>query len=186
MSKYLLAVHMSDEQPRQSMTDEEMRRGFALVETIERDMRAAHALVFSGRLLGPAQARVVRPSRGRVKATDGPYAETKEHLGGFYIIEATDLDAAPRGPYTPIHFHHPFRSANHNADDGSRLVEQRTPRAARIRRRLCLDCRRTPWDAVVVLPLIVGMDLGDNAVSKGPQIRHRVAYGEYLLADLGH
>ena len=94
MSKYLLAVHMSDEQPRQPMTDEEMRRGFALVEAIERDMRAAHALVFSGRLLGPAQARVVRPSRGRVKATDGPYAETKEHLGGFYIIEAADLDEA--------------------------------------------------------------------------------------------
>ena len=94
MSKYLLSVHTSDEAPRQPMTDEDMRRGFALIEAIERDMRAANALVFSGRLLEPAQARVVRPVKGRVKKTDGPFAETKEHLGGFYILEAADLDAA--------------------------------------------------------------------------------------------
>ena len=94
MSKYLLAVHTSDEVPRQPMTEEEMRRGFAVVDAIEREMRAANALVFSGRLLEPARARVVRPSKGRVKTTDGPYAETKEQIGGFYIIEAADLDAA--------------------------------------------------------------------------------------------
>ena len=94
MSKYLLAVHTSDEAPRQPMTEDEMRRGFALVEAIEHDMRAANALVFSGRLLEPARARVVRPSKGRVKTTDGPYAETKEQIGGFYIIDAADLDAA--------------------------------------------------------------------------------------------
>jgi hypothetical protein len=94
MSRYLLSVYTADDEPRQPMTDEEMRQGFALVEAIERDMRAANALVFSGRLLEPAQARVVRPSKGRVKATDGPYAETKEHIGGFYIIQATDLNAA--------------------------------------------------------------------------------------------
>ena len=94
MSQYMLSVHTADDEPRQPMTDEEMRQGFALVEAIERDMRAANALVFSGRLLEPARARVVRPSKGRVKATDGPFAETKEHIGGFYIIEATDLKEA--------------------------------------------------------------------------------------------
>ena len=57
-------------------------------------MRAANALVFSGRLGGPTEARVVRTSNGRVRAIDGPYAETKEQLGGFYIIEASDLNAA--------------------------------------------------------------------------------------------
>jgi hypothetical protein len=36
----------------------------------------------------------VRPSDGEVLTTDGPFAESKEHLGGFYIIEAEDLDAA--------------------------------------------------------------------------------------------
>jgi hypothetical protein len=41
-------------------------------------MRAANALVFSDRLLEPARARVVRPSKGRVQATDGPFAETKD------------------------------------------------------------------------------------------------------------
>ena len=94
MSQFLLSVHSSEDEPRPPMTDEEMRRGFALVDAIERDMRAANALVFSGRLLEPARARVVRPSRGRVKATDGPYAETKEQIAGFYIVEAPDLDAA--------------------------------------------------------------------------------------------
>lgn len=94
MSKYLLSVHMSDEGPSEPMTEEQMRRGFAVVEAIEADMRAANALVFSGRLLEPARARVVRRSRGRIKTTDGPYAETKEQIGGFYIIETADLDAA--------------------------------------------------------------------------------------------
>jgi hypothetical protein len=94
MTQFLLSVHSSDDEPRPQMTDEEMHRGFAVVEEIERDMRAAKALVFSGRLLEPALAKVVRASRGRVKATDGPYAETKEHLGGFYILEARDLQAA--------------------------------------------------------------------------------------------
>jgi hypothetical protein len=57
-------------------------------------MKAARALVFVGRLHGPDSARVVRPSKGRVRTTDGPYAETKEVLGGFYIVEAPDLEAA--------------------------------------------------------------------------------------------
>jgi hypothetical protein len=94
MSKYLLAVHTADDAPREPMTEEELSRGFALVEGIEREMKATNTLLFSGRLLEASRARVVRPAQGRVKATDGPYAETKEHLGGFYIIEANDMDAA--------------------------------------------------------------------------------------------
>ena len=92
MSQYLLAVYSSaDDEPRQPMSAEEMAKGF---DALEREMREANALVFSGRLLEPAQARVVRPSRRRIKATDGPYVETKEQIGGFYILEAPDLDAA--------------------------------------------------------------------------------------------
>jgi hypothetical protein len=94
MTNYLLAAHMSDEAPSRSMTDEEMRRGFAQVEAIERDLKAADALMFTGRLVEAARARVVRPVRNRIKVTDGPYAETKEQLGGFYIIEASDPEAA--------------------------------------------------------------------------------------------
>lgn len=48
----------------------------------------------SGRLTDAASARVVRTSGGRTQVTDGPFAETKEHIGGFYLIEAPDLDVA--------------------------------------------------------------------------------------------
>ena len=94
MTKYLLAVHMGNETSREPMTDEEMRRGFEQVDGLEREMKAANALLFSGRLTDPSRARVVRGTRGQIRTTDGPYAETKEQLGGFYIIEADDLDAA--------------------------------------------------------------------------------------------
>lgn len=93
MSQFLLAVHTSDE-PREPMTAEEMARGFAVVGALEAEMHAENALLFSARLLEPTRAKVVRPRRRMGKTTDGPYAETKEHLGGFYIIEAPDLDAA--------------------------------------------------------------------------------------------
>ncbi len=94
MSQFMLAVYGSDE-PRQPMTDDEMRAGFALVHELEAQMRAENALVYSGRLLEPARAKVVRPRRRQGKGTtDGPFVETKEHIGGFYIIEAPDLDAA--------------------------------------------------------------------------------------------
>ena len=94
MSKYLLAVHASDEALGRPMTAEEIRRGFEQVDAVERDMRAADVLLFSGRLLAAEQAQVVRPERRRIKTTDGPYLETKEHLGGFYIVEAPDREAA--------------------------------------------------------------------------------------------
>ena len=93
MSQYMLAVHSSDE-PREPMTPEEMQAGFAMIAALEAEMQAKDALLFSGRLLEPARAKVVRPRRRMGKTTDGPYAETKEHLGGFYLIEAPDLDTA--------------------------------------------------------------------------------------------
>lgn len=94
MTRYLLSVHSGNGKAPEKMTDEELRRGYEQVAKLEAEMNAARALVFSGRLDDPDRARVVRPSKGRVRATDGPYAETKEHLGGFYIIDAPDIDAA--------------------------------------------------------------------------------------------
>ncbi|MCI0582096.1 MAG: YciI family protein [Chloroflexi bacterium] len=93
MSQYLLAVYSSDE-PREPMTVEEKERGFALVAGLEAEMRAKDALLFSGRLLEAARAKVVRPRRRMGRTTDGPFAETKEQIGGFYILEAPDLGAA--------------------------------------------------------------------------------------------
>jgi len=94
MPQYLLSAHGGNGSNPDQMTQEEMRRGFEQIGKLESEMNAANALVFSGRLSNPDRARVVRPSRAKVRITDGPYAETKEQLGGFYIIEAPDLDAA--------------------------------------------------------------------------------------------
>lgn len=94
MTQYLLSVHGGNGKTQEPMTDEQLRRGYEQVGQLEAEMKASRALVFVGRLHGPESARVVRPSKGRVRATDGPFAETKEHLGGFYIVEAPDLDAA--------------------------------------------------------------------------------------------
>jgi hypothetical protein len=91
---YMLAVHSADEDVREPMTEEERRQGFERVASLEAEMKSAGALVFSGRLDHPDRAKVVRERKGRVHATDGPFAETKEHLGGFYLISAADLDSA--------------------------------------------------------------------------------------------
>lgn len=94
MARYLLSVHAGNGEVREPMTAEEWHRGYEQIAILEAEMKAQDALVFSGRLSEPEAARVVRPSKHRVRMTDGPYAETKEHLGGFYIIDAPDLDTA--------------------------------------------------------------------------------------------
>ncbi len=94
MPQYLLSVHTGDAPPTEPTSDEEMRRGYERIGALEDEMRAVDALRMSARLTEPAAARVVRRSKGRTITTDGPYAESKEVLGGFYIIEAADLDAA--------------------------------------------------------------------------------------------
>jgi hypothetical protein len=94
MTRYLLSVHSVEGEVRDPMTEEEMRRSHQQLRTIEAAMASAGAWVFSGRLHDPDTATVVRVSGGEVLTTDGPFAESKEHLGGFYVIEAADLDAA--------------------------------------------------------------------------------------------
>ena len=94
MAQYLLSVHSVEGEVREPMTDEEMRQGFKQVGTLEAEMKSAGAWLFGGRLHEPDTATVVRISNGEVMTTDGPFVESKEHLGGFYIIEAADLDAA--------------------------------------------------------------------------------------------
>ena len=76
------------------MTDEQMRQSYQQVMALQAEMKSAGAWVFGGRLHEPGTATVVRMSDGEVLTTDGPFAESREHLGGFYIIEAEDLDAA--------------------------------------------------------------------------------------------
>ena len=94
MAHYLLGLHTDDDQTREPMTDEEMERFMERINALEQEMRAADALLYSGRLVAPERARVVQVERGETLITDGPFAETKEQLGGFYIIEAKNLDDA--------------------------------------------------------------------------------------------
>jgi hypothetical protein len=94
MGRYLLSVHSVEGEVREPMTDEEMQRTSELLGELEGEMKTTGAWLFSGRLHGPDTATVVRGSGADILTTDGPFAESKEHLGGFYIIEAADLDAA--------------------------------------------------------------------------------------------
>ena len=94
MTKYLLSVHSVDGESGDPMTEEETRQFMEQVGALEQEMKSSGSWVFSGRLHGPDTATVVRISNGELLTTDGPFAESKEHLGGFYIIEAQDLDAA--------------------------------------------------------------------------------------------
>jgi hypothetical protein len=93
MAHFLLSAH-SSAGVREPVSEEEMRRSFEEIGRLEAEMRAEGAFVFGGRLQDPDGAKVVRPAPGRVRMTDGPFAESKEFLGGFYIIEAADLDTA--------------------------------------------------------------------------------------------
>ena len=94
MAKYLLSAYSVEGDVREPMTDEEMQRSWKQVIALEQEMQSYGTWVFSGRLHEPDTATVVRLSDGKVLTADGPFVESKEHLGGFYIIEATDIDAA--------------------------------------------------------------------------------------------
>jgi hypothetical protein len=93
MTHYLLSVHITGE-PRKPGTEEEMRQYSDRISELEGKMRTAGALVFSGRLDEPDAAAVVRTNNGEVSTTDGPFLESKESIGGFYIIDAPTHDAA--------------------------------------------------------------------------------------------
>lgn len=64
------------------------------LEALNQEMKAAGAWVFAAGLHPTDTATVVRQQGAGLLITDGPFAETKEHLGGFTVIEAADLDAA--------------------------------------------------------------------------------------------
>jgi hypothetical protein len=92
MTQYLLSVYMTGDEP--EMSEDEMQKVFAQVDVFNEEVKTAGAWVFAGGLHPATSATVVRAQDGDVLTTDGPFAETKEQLGGFWIIEAADLDAA--------------------------------------------------------------------------------------------
>ena len=92
MTLYLLALYRDYAV---SLPEEQTRQVWADVNALGDKLTAAGAFVFQGGMDGGAEsATVVRQSGGDFLLTDGPYAETKEHLAGFWIISAADLDEA--------------------------------------------------------------------------------------------
>ena len=92
MKQYMLAVHYVEGQAAPSQ--EVMEETYRDVEAVNVQLREAGAWVFAGGLHPASSATVVRMRDGEVLTTDGPFAETKEQLGGFWVIKAADLDAA--------------------------------------------------------------------------------------------
>lgn len=92
MKQYMLSVHYVEGEPRRP--HEAMAKIFTDVDAVNAEIRSAGAWVFAGGLHDPSIATVVRAQGGEVLTTDGPFAESKEHIGGFWIIRAPDLDAA--------------------------------------------------------------------------------------------
>ena len=90
MSQYLLSVYQPDGPPPPQVELEQIRRD---LDQLNEEMRNCGAFVFSGGLTFESPT-VVRVEQGRVLTSDGPYVESKEHLGGFTIIAAHDLEEA--------------------------------------------------------------------------------------------
>lgn len=91
MKQYLLSIYQPDgEIPPPEVLEPIMRD----LDVLNQEIKAAGAWVFTGALHAASTATVVRVRDGDALITDGPYAEGKEHVGGFWIIKAPDLDAA--------------------------------------------------------------------------------------------
>ncbi len=91
MKQYLLSVYQPDGPP---PPPEVLGNVMRDVYAVRQEMKEAGAWVFSGGLYPTTTATVVRHKGDKVLMTDGPYVEGKEHIGGFTIVRASDLDAA--------------------------------------------------------------------------------------------
>lgn len=92
MPQYLLSVHMREGDP---MPDEQtIQQMYADVDAFNEQVKAAGAWVFAGGLHPIDLSTTVDATGSDVVVTDGPFAESKEYLGGFWVIRADDLDSA--------------------------------------------------------------------------------------------
>lgn len=91
--QYLLLLH-SDESGWEKMTPAEQQQGYQAYMAYTEALKKSGAYVGSNRLRPVATATTVKVTNGKQQVLDGPYADSKEQLGGYYLIEAPDLDAA--------------------------------------------------------------------------------------------
>jgi len=91
MKLYLLSIIQPDGDP---PGPDVLAKVMADIDVMNRELRATNSWVFAGGLHAPETATVVRVKDGETLMTDGPFTEGKEHVGGFTIIKAADLDVA--------------------------------------------------------------------------------------------
>ena len=92
MKQYMLSVHTVEGTP--PAPPEAAQKAYRDTAAFNAELQSAGAWVFAGGLHPPSTATVVRVQDGDTLITDGPFAEGKEHIGGFWVIKAPDLDAA--------------------------------------------------------------------------------------------
>jgi hypothetical protein len=92
MKQYLLSVHSVEGAPLPS--PEAMQKAFGDVAAFNAELQSTGTWVFAGGLHPASTATVVRAESGDVVVTDGPFAESKEQIGGFWVVKVADLDAA--------------------------------------------------------------------------------------------
>ena len=91
--QYMILIY-DDEKAWATMSEEEMNKGFAAYMTYSKDMALAGVMKGGASLHPTMTATTVRVKNGKTTTTDGPFAETKEQLGGYYIVDVPNLDEA--------------------------------------------------------------------------------------------
>jgi hypothetical protein len=91
MKQYLMSVYHPEDQ---ELSQADMDAIGADVDALNSEIQKAGAWVFGGGLFPSSTATTLRVKNGEVLTTDGPFAEAKEHVGGFWIIKVADLDEA--------------------------------------------------------------------------------------------
>jgi len=93
MSKYLIAIHLPDDFDQVAAAEDKAMHHD--IDVLNDEMQAAGVRVFVGGLAPAKFAKSLRVRRdGQMHITDGPFLETKEHVGGFWVLEAADMDEA--------------------------------------------------------------------------------------------
>ena len=91
--QYLLMIY-SKEGAWEKMSPAEQQQGLAAYNAFTEALKKSGALAGRNRLRGASTATTVRVANGKPQVQDGPYADTKEQLGGYYLIDVADIDAA--------------------------------------------------------------------------------------------
>ena len=90
MPRYLVASYLPDDFDPSSVTEKDA----AAIHALNAEMEAAGALKFACGVSPAARAKTLRKQGGKVVVTDGPYTETKEHIAGFLMLDAANMDEA--------------------------------------------------------------------------------------------